>query len=99
MDEMTNASDVKETYKFEHNKTYNDGEQHTNVKIFTVNDDFHTYEDILRSFTTWLGSAYGYDLTRLVSVNGVPLDSIQTDAEATGRDSATAAQNCPGCAY
>lgn len=105
---MTEPTTVKETYKFEYSKSYSDGEQYTDVKIFTVNSDEDTWDQTLTKFTMWLGSCYGYDLTRQVQIHGIPMDcydheaylenQMKKEALAGFLDNAQAAQDCRGCA-
>lgn len=92
MTEATTTPEVKETYKFEHNKTYADGEQHTNVKIFTVNRESAQWGDVAQDFLTWLSSVYGYDITKY-------FPELEYHQTRYSLNVAEAAQDCPGCAY
>lgn len=85
------------TYKFERTTSYENGEQFTDVKIWTedaLNGCYSvSWQDVHSQFVAWLGSVYGYD----ISHNIIVID--EADIQDALQASAQAAQDCPGCAY
>lgn len=81
------------TYKFERTTTYENGEQFTDVKIWTEDamDGCYSVDwmSVHSQFVAWLGSVYGYD----ISHNIVVVD------EADIQKALQAAQNDRGCAF
>lgn len=108
---MTEENKIKEvtTYKFERNTTYSNGEQYTDVKIFTEDaiDGCYSvgWEEVANAFLCWLGSVYHYDVRGQVTL---PMDRptmeevqqwYQNQEFPRTMSSAQAAQDCAGCAY
>lgn len=96
------------TYKFERSTTYSNGEQFTDVKIFTEDALEGCYsvvwEDVANIFLLWLGGIYGYDIRGQVEL---PSDRLQVTKEfydpneqifGVRHGMAQTAQDCPGCA-
>lgn len=104
---MTDENKIKEvtTYKFERNTTYSNGEQYTDVKIFTEDAVDGCYavgwEEVANAFLCWLGSVYHYDVRGQVKL---PMDRLTEQEEIQKLYSqfhgiAQAAQDRPGCTY
>lgn len=88
--EMTKIQD-KVTYKFERYVTYADGESHTDVKIFTMDENQENFYDIHSAVYGWLRSAFqhveapasNFDVSQFIERNG---ESYKESPEETWED-------------